>query len=398
VTRLQQAEKLRSRKPTQSVAKPQSLIVSSAMLDLFRTLLFLVCGLLLIGHTALAQDAPTEDSQVERPLLRVATKPYEPFVFENGGQFSGFSIELWDKIADEVGLEYEWVATSSVSELLDTIGDKPTADVATAGITITAAREDAFDFSHPFFHTGLQVLVPIGGTSDGMSTLRAILSPALLKTVGALIAVLLFAAHILWLFERKKNPEMFPSSYVAGVWEAFWWSAVTVTTVGYGDKTPKSIPGRLVAVVWMFAGLLFLGYFTASVTTVLTVAQLTGNINGPDDLMGKSVGTVGGTTASVYLQRTGARVVEFAKIDEAYVKLVDGDLDAVVYDAPGLRYFASHEGRGAVHVVGPLFMEQSYGIGFPEGSPYREDINKALLMVRENGVYEEIYNEYFGER
>jgi len=368
------------------------------MFDALRTLLLLLTALVFSGPLAFAQEPPTEDTLAERPVLRVATKPYEPFVFENGGQFTGFSIDLWDKIADEVGLEYEWVATTSVSELLETIGDKPTADVATAGITITAAREDAFDFSHPFFHTGLQVLVPIGGSSDSISTLRAILSPALLKTVGALIAVLLFAAHVLWLFERKKNPEMFPSSYFSGVWEAFWWSAVTVTTVGYGDKTPKSVPGRLVAVVWMFAGLLFLGYFTASVTTVLTVAQLTGNINGPDDLMGKSVGTVGGTTASEYLQRSGARVIEFAKITEAYETLLTGDLDAVVYDAPGLRYFASHEGRGAVQVVGPLFMEQSYGIGFPEDSPYREDINRALLTVRENGVYEEIYNKYFGER
>jgi len=360
--------------------------------------LLLAAILLLVGQPALGQQ-PAWPPEVENPApLRVATKPYEPFVFLVDGEYTGFSIDLWEKIADEVGLEFEWVGTTSVTELLATIGAQPTADVATAGITITAAREDAFDFSHPFFHTGLQVMVPTVGSSDSLSTLRAILSPALLKTIGGLIAILLLAAHVLWLFERKRNPEMFPSAYFSGVWEAFWWSAVTVTTVGYGDKTPKSVPGRLVAVVWMFAGLLFLGYFTASVTTVLTVAQLTGNINGPDDLMGKRVGTVGGTTASAYLQRTGARVVEYAKIGEAYVALHRDELDAVVYDAPGLRYYAAHEGRGAVQVVGPLFMEQSYGIGFPEGSPYREPINKALLTVRENGVYEEIYNEYFGER
>jgi len=275
-----------------------------------------------------AEDAP---EAVAPTTLRVATKPYEPFVFEKDGEYSGFSIDLWEAIAEEVGLEFEWVGTDSVSALLGTIVDDPTADVATAGITITAAREDAFDFSHPFFHTGLQVMVPTSGSSDGLSTVRAILSPALLQTIGALIAVLLLAAHVLWFFERRRNPEMFPASYFAGVWEAFWWSAVTVTTVGYGDKTPKTIPGRLVAVVWMFAGLLFLGYFTASVTTVLTVAQLTSNINGPDDLTGKRVGTVGGTTASEYMQRGGARVLEYGHIREAFDALQKKELDLHLY-------------------------------------------------------------------
>jgi ABC-type amino acid transport substrate-binding protein len=351
---------------------------------------------LLFSLPAWAQEPATQPEAAAPLHLRVATKRFKPFVFIEDGELTGFSIELWEQIADEIGVEFEWVEAPSVAELLATIGENPTADVATAGITITAAREDAFDFSHPFFHTGLQVLVPTGGVGDSVSAIRAILSADLLKAIGALIAALLAAAHLLWVFERAKNTEMFPRKYIEGVWEAFWWSAVTVTTVGYGDKTPKSVPGRLVAVVWMFAGLLFLGYFTATITSVLTVAQLTGNINGPDDLKGKRVGTVGETTASTYLLRTGAHVVEYAKIDEAYSALRASEIEAVVYDAPGLRYYAAHEGHGAVQVVGPLFMEQSYAMGFPEGSPHREVINQALLTIRENGVYEEIYSDYFG--
>jgi ABC-type amino acid transport substrate-binding protein len=357
----------------------------------------LLAGLLVLFSLPAWAQEPAAKPEAAAPLhLRVATKEFKPFVFTVDGELTGFSIDLWERIADELDAEFEWVEATSVAEMLATIGENPTADVATAGITITAAREDAFDFSHPFFHTGLQVLVPTGGATDSVSAIRAILSADLLKAIGALIAALLAAAHILWVFERAKNSGMFPRKYIEGIWEAFWWSAVTVTTVGYGDKTPKSIPGRLVAVVWMFAGLLFLGYFTATITSVLTVAHLTGNINGPDDLMGKRVGTVGGTTASTYLQRTGARVVEYTKIEEAYSALISSEIEAVVYDAPGLRYFAVHEGHGAVQVVGPLFMEQSYGIGFPEGSPHREVINQALLTIRENGVYEEIYSDYFG--
>lgn len=38
----------------------------------------------------------------------------------------------------------------------------------------------------------------------------------------------------MWYLERKNNSEMFPS-----LWEALWWTVVTVVTVGYGDKTPN---------------------------------------------------------------------------------------------------------------------------------------------------------------
>lgn len=368
------------------------------------TLFCIVASLLmLLAGPARAQDEPevaSEPEVVAEPeavVLRVATKPFSPFVIDNGGDLEGFSIELWEYIAHEIEVETEWVQTSSVEELLTTIQGEPTADVAIAGITITATREASVDFSHPYFHTGLQVMVASSGESTSYGVLRAVLNPALLKAILGLVLFLLVAAHALWFFERKHNPEMFPPAYVAGIWEAFWWSAVTVTTVGYGDKTPKSVPGRLIGVVWMFAGLLFLGYFTASITTVLTAQQSQTNIAGPGDLVGRSIGTVGGTTAADYLDSRGAKVVEFATLHESVEALLEHSVDAVVYDAPALRYYSTHEGEGSVRVVGPTFKEQSYGVGLPEGSPYREPISRALLELRENGVYDKLHSHYFGD-
>ena len=45
------------------------------------------------------------------------------------------------------------------------------------------------------------------------------------------------------------------SSDFPNVWRALWWSVVTATTVGYGDITPHTVPGRLIAAVLMLVGI-----------------------------------------------------------------------------------------------------------------------------------------------
>jgi polar amino acid transport system substrate-binding protein len=83
-------------------------------------------------------------------------------------------------------------------------------------------------------------------------------------------------------------------------------------------------------------------------------------------------------------------------IDEAIQSLEQGDADAVVYDAPVLQYHASHDGKGKVQVISPVFRKESYGILFPDQSPLRKRVNEALLRLRENGTYDRLLTKWFG--
>jgi len=340
-----------------------------------------------------AEDELEETAPKEQVV--VSTKIFKPFSFkQQDGTWTGFSVELWEALATQLNMETTWHGTDSVGALLEAVHDGP-AEVGIAAITITSQREERVDFSFPFFESGLQIMVADNGTS-GFGTLLALL-PNMLRIIGAGICILWIMAHFIWFAERRNNPEHFPDNYLRGIWDAFWWAAVTLTTVGYGDRIPQSVIGRSFALIWMFSGLLLVSFFTASVTTALTVQSLEGAINGPKDLPGKKVGTLSGGTAAAWLYSSGAKVHEYEDLAQTITALQAGELEAIVYDSPALLYYASHEGRGIVHTVGPVFEKQSYGIALKETSAYHEPINLALLKLRENGAYHDIYAKWFGE-
>ena len=343
------------------------------------------------------QATQVVETQITPAKLTVATKRFEPLVSYKNNEYVGFSIDLWDAIAQKMNTEYSLYGVESIEALLKEV-ERNNADIAIAGITITAQREKELDFSHPYYESGLQILVSNTNALShtvGGRILSVFFLPQLYYGIIIFILILLRAAHIIWLVERKHNPE-FPSKYIQGIWESFWWAAVTVTTVGYGDKTPKKIAGKLFGLFWMCAGYFIFAYFTATVTTSFTLAEMQAVINGPQDLPGKQVATVAGTTAVEYLNKQNIEAIQYDTKEEAYLALVDNEVDAVVYDAPALQYYANHQGRNKVKVVGTPFKLQNYGIALPINSPYRKPINSALLNLIEDGTYNQIKEKWFG--
>ena len=356
-----------------------------------------LCCVLLPAAALAAPETPAGDLPSQGEPLRVVVKNFEPFVMQREERLTGFSIDLWDEIAGRLGLPYALSEVTTVVEQLEAV-QTGRADVAIAGISITSAREAEIDFSQPFFNSGLQILAPTRQQPGLLALLRVAFSPTLLQIIGLFAVVILIAAHVVWLVERRSNPH-FPRDYFHGIWESIWWASVTVTTVGYGDKTPNSVVGRAMGLLWMFMGLFLIANFTANVTTALTLDELRGDIQHVDDLSGRAVATVEGSTAADYLRSWGLspRAIETTTVQEAYALLEAGDVQAVVYDAPVLRYYVATASSSEFRVAGPIFNREDYGIALPEDSPHLEDINRAVLAIREDGTYAEVYAKWFGQ-
>ncbi|WP_181347483.1 glutamine ABC transporter substrate-binding protein [Thalassobacillus sp. CUG 92003] len=133
---------------------------------------------------------------------------------------------------------------------------------------------------------------------------------------------------------------------------------------------------------------------------ILAVQADEEEIQSEDDLAGKVVATRSGTTSETYLSENhpDAEVETFPGIVEAYMDLQAGRVDAVMYDVPNVQYYVNNDAKGELKTVGEVLQGEQYGIAFPKGSELVEDVNEALATLKENGTYDDIYEEWFGER
>lgn len=348
---------------------------------------------LLLSH-APADAAPA--TQTGNKELVVAVKSIPPFVIIEDERITGFSIDLWEELAKEIEATYEYVVVETVEEQLQMLEDGD-ADLAIAAITVNSEREELFDFAYPYYDSGLQIMTGLGGGQAVRGLAAVALSPESLQIILGFLLTMFFIGNLAWLSERKKNSEEFPQSYLKGVWEGIWWSVVTVTTVGYGDRAPRTIIGRILGMFTIIFGLFLIANFTASITTQLTLEGIRSPIDSIEDLPGKRVVTVLDSTSAEYLTENFVRYSTTETIEEAVEQLIDDQVDAVVYDAPILQFLANTQAKGQAQVVGSILQPEQYAIAFPLDSLNRKEVNKALLESYQNGAYQEIHAKWFGE-
>jgi ABC-type amino acid transport substrate-binding protein len=328
--------------------------------------------------------------------LTVVTRHVPPFAIKQAeGSWRGVSIDLWRHIAEQLGVDTEF-REMGLQKMLDTVAAGK-ADAAVAALTITSEREAGMDFTHPFLTSGLGIAVHRDGRGGWLAVSQRLYSGQFLKAISGLLALLLAVGVLVWFLERRRNTQ-FGGRAIEGIGSGLWWSAVTMTTVGYGDKAPQTLGGRAVAMVWMFASVIIISSITAAIATALTVGELGGKVNGEEDLGRVRVATVANSTSAQYLQGRKSRFRGVDDIDQALQLLAEGEVDAVVYDAPILRYRVKQQFDDRLAVLPGSFERQDYGFALPSGSALREPINRTLLERLHDPVWEAALFDYLGHR
>ncbi|MEJ2691524.1 MAG: transporter substrate-binding domain-containing protein [Candidatus Thiodiazotropha sp.] len=354
------------------------------MTQLAKNLLLLLCLKLCCGLAIGAQHT--------EPLL-IATRLAPPFVIKTDSGWEGITIELLRIIAEEGEFDYRLREMGLEEMLLQTSQGR--VDAAAAALTLTAEREKRLDFSHPFYTSGLGVAVPRRVELTWLSALMGVGSVAFMQATGALLGVLALVGVLVWLVERRSNKQ-FPGAPLKGVGSGIWWSAVTMTTVGYGDKAPQTLAGRILGLIWMFASVIIISSFTAAIATSLTVGQLDEAIRGVGDFHAKRVVTVKGSTSASFLDEKLVRYATVATVEDGLQRLAAGEADAVVYDLPILRYWVRERHAGELQVLPNHFLRQDYGIALPPGSPLRERFNRGILRIIQSNDWHRVIEGYLG--
>jgi len=279
--------------------------------------------------------------------LVISTIERKPFVYDNYGELTWFSVELFEEIARKTWISYTYEVAETFSDMLLQV-ENSEVDAAIANISVTSSREKVMDFSYPMYDSGLQILVWVKSSSW---ILRSLL-PLLLFFAVVHVVIKNYAAVLL---------NIPTSGILLSLWIlAGWYIVINVSSQRAHAVEPieyGSIPHNLLSRYTLWAAR--------------------------------------STTMSAFLDRERIDYKDYKDFSLSLQALKDGKVEAIVWDAAVSKYYAQNEGKDNVSVVWNVFEPDKIAIAFPEDSPYLEKINKALLQIKEEWTYNELVEKYF---
>ena len=318
-----------------------------------------------------------------------------PFSMEEQGKIYGPSVWLWEQVAAQHNIPYK-TKRMSLDSLLTAIANGEV-HISASPLTITSNRFEKIDFTTPFYIAHSSVLVnKISATQQALNFIRSFFSMNFFRAMGALAFVILIFGFLEWYFERNRNEDEFGKG-LKGLWQGFWWSAVTMTTVGYGDKSPKTVGGRIVALVWMFTAIIIISGFTASIASSLTVNQMQSDVSALNDFKEKQLGTVESSGTEKWLiDNFFNNIQSYANTEELIEGLRNENIDAVAYDRPLLQNRLHSDTLSEFTLLDIKYNPQFYAFGLNRELPneLKRKISEAILENTESMDWKVHLSEY----
>ncbi|KAI4341028.1 hypothetical protein MLD38_025803 [Melastoma candidum] len=273
-------------------------------------------------------------------------------------------------------------------------------DAVVGDVTITTNRTTIVDFTQPFIESGLVVVAPGKQRSTNP---WAFMKPFTLQMWCVTGAFFLFVGAVVWILEHRINHE-FRGSPRQQIMTIFWFSFSTMF-FSHRENTTGML-GRMVLIVWLFVVLIINSSYTASLTSILTVQQLTSGVAGIDSLIVSTerIGVQDGSFAWNYLINelniAQSRLVKL-KTSEEYQNALDrgsrgGGVGAIVDELPYIELFLSST-NCQYKTVGQEFTRSGWGFAFQRDSPLAVDLSTTILQLSERGDLQRIHDKWLSQ-
>ncbi|XP_058781055.1 glutamate receptor 2.7-like [Vicia villosa] len=329
----------------------------------------------------------------------------------NSTQATGFCIDVFKAVVEALpyGLpQYEFVAFAKPDgEMAGTYDElimelyHGKYDAVVGDITITTKRSNYVDFTMPYTESGVTMIVSMKDSRK--KNAWAFLKPLTWQLWATTACSFVFIGFVVWVLEHRINNDFRgPPSHQIGT--SLWFSFSTMV-YAHREKVVSNL-GRFVVVVWVFVVLILVQSYTASLTSLLTVEQLTPAITDVNQLL-KNKMNVGYLKGSfVYgilkgLQFPDSHLIPYQSAEECnelFIKgSVNGGIDAAFDEVPYVKHFLGVYSCSKYVMVEPRFKTGGFGYAFPKGSPLVADISRAILNVTQGEKMKTIENAWFKE-
>ena len=323
--------------------------------------------------------------------LKVGVYDSAPFAYKDElGQWKGIAVELWQAIAKDKGYDFDFVEVPR-KEAVPRLA-KGDLDVIAAGLSVSLERELLIDFSQPFYASHYAIAIsrkPLASIESAL--LHIFLSWKFWVFVICIGFAFVLVAILMWHFEGNENPEYHGPSKMHSIAYGIYWSVAMMTRAG--ERAPKTVPGRIIGILWLGAAVFLAGSFTATVTTALNVERLSRKISSERDLPNAYVAVMPGPCEKL-LGQMNVRYTVCSDRKDCYSLLSQDRVDAIVGSEPSLKYYAARNLQGKLDIIPMDYDEVLYSIGLKPKSELTEDINRAVLQITSTYAWAEVLKQY----
>lgn len=367
---------------------------------------FIHLTLKLVLFVAIAINAnaafSADNVEAEKGRLTVGVAECPPFVIFEDGQYSGLAIFLWEKVGEQLQLDWDYTEYS-LGGLLETISQQEEANLPDVGISctsVTAGREELIDFSHSYNET--YTAIAVRETTLWSAITGFFASPQVLKAILIVLGFAALIGAVFYLLEGKANKKLFSNhSFLGRLLEPIIIGIMFVTNGPIRYYQFKTLTARSLATVLTLSSTFLIAGVTAMLASSFTLNAMQTEVRTLDDLRSLRVAALSASTSSSILESNGVLHQTRPDLDSLVTDLDKGLLDAIVADAAFLKFRINQgkqQGQFKSLTVLPYELEaQNYAFVLAEDSPLREKINRAMLSVRAQRQWREKITEYLGE-
>ncbi|GAB2282904.1 hypothetical protein Dimus_017439 [Dionaea muscipula] len=319
------------------------------------------------------------------------------------GTFTGYCIDVFTAAVELLpyAVPYELIPfgdgrnNPSCTDLIEAM-TRGAYDAAIGDIVITTNRTRVADFTQPYIESGLVVVAPVDAPESNSWAFMKPFTPLMWCVTGmAFLAV----GIVVWTLEHRINDE-FRGPPARQLVTVLWFSFSTMF-FAHKENTVSSW-GRLVLLIWLFVVLILNSSYTASLTSMLTVQQLSSPIKGIESLISSTdpIGYQRGSFTPNYLMQEynipHSRLIPLNSADEYTNALKkgprNGGVAALVDERAYLDLYL--QTRCEFAIVGKEFTKNGWGFAFPRDSPLAADMSTAILKLSENGELQRINDKW----
>lgn len=318
-------------------------------------------------------------------------------------QMQGYCIDIFMKALEFIPYEIPFVfkpvgngkANPNYDALVKKL-DENVYDAVVGDIAIVTNRTKIADFSQPFASSSLVIVAPINSSK---SNAWVFLKPFSADMWCIIVASFMMIGVVIWILEHRVNDD-FRGPPKRQLVTMFMFSLSTLFKTN--NNTVSSL-SKMVLIVWLFLLMVITASYTASLTSILTVEQLSSPITGIDSLIASNwpIGYQVGSFAYSYLTDnlyvSSSRLVSLGSPEEYAVALRNGPsgggVAAIVDELPYVELFLSKETDFGI--IGQPFTRSSWGFAFQRESPLALDMSTAILKLAESGELQKIHEKWF---